>query len=73
MKRKMELILRILFYAEEKASGSPLRPPRLTDYSPEEIKYHIRLCQEAGYLHLFQNDILNLTWEGHEFIDRNRD
>ena len=52
MKRQMELILKILKYAEEKAAGKMLDPPRLEGYSMAEINYHIGLCHEAQYLHV---------------------
>ena len=83
MKRKMELILKILRYSEENATGGmPLGLPSFSDYSREEVNYHTGLCHEAGYLHTVENiivgkpksyEILGLTWEGHEILLRTND
>ncbi len=72
MKRHMELILRILRHAEQEGKGKPLPNPDFQEYPEEEIEYHIQLCKEAGYLHTSHHKILNLTWNGHEFLDQNR-
>ena len=44
------------------------------EHTWDEIQYHARLCQEAGYLILADDDnaaegVLRLTWAGHEAMD----
>ena len=83
MKRKMELIWKILRYSEENATGGkPLGLPSFSDYSREEVNYHTGLCHEAGYLQIVEKttvgkpksyEILGLTWEGQEVLQRTND
>ena len=78
MKRKMKLIRKLLQYAENNATGILIEAPEYRDYSDEEVHYHIGLCIEAGYLHANQKVasdparylIRNLTWRGHEELER---
>ena len=82
MKRIKELILRILRYTEEKANGEPLRLPDCRpDYDPQIVRYHVELCEQAGFLKTAAArgtmgrglKILHLTWQGHEYLDENSD
>ena len=77
MKRYMELIHMILHYTEENATGKPLMEPSYNGYTPEQIRYHIELCSQAGYLQVQESGkrrrILNLTWKGQEELERSRD
>ncbi len=77
MKRHKKLILMILRYAEENATGKPLPAPRYEEYSRIEVLYHIDLCHQAGYLEIQKSGknlkILNLTWNGQEELERNLD
>ena len=78
MKRDMQLIYKILRYAEERANGRRLDAPSCTDYSPEQVHYHIGLCEQAGYLEVALAGanpggppyyvIVALTWSGHEVL-----
>ena len=51
VQRNSELILLILRYAENKATGLRLlREPSFADYSRAQVGHHIRICQQAGLL-----------------------
>ena len=78
MKRKMTLIYKILEWTESHADGDPKTPPEIQGYQDAEINYHIGLCIQAGYLEANYRPIdrtyriINLTWDGHEALDRHR-
>ena len=78
MKRKMKLIKKILEWTEHYADGDPKHPPEMEEYRDAEINYHINLCLQAGYLEAAYEPIdrtyriINLTWDGHEELDRRR-
>ncbi len=72
MKRRMALIQRVLEYAELNGNGHILETPTVEGYSPVDVEYHIQLCGEAGYLRLTQGQMVRLTWEGHNELDRLR-
>ncbi len=75
MRLQKKLLHKILRYAEENAKGQRLAPPEFECYDKNEINYHIGLCYEAGFLHVFHTPgssisvdeyaIKNLTWAGH--------
>ena len=50
----------------------------MEEYRDAEINYHIGLCMQAGYLEAEYEpidrtyQIINLTWDGHEELDRHR-
>lgn len=84
MKRHKSLIREILEYAEENADDG-LSPcvPKVTCFTAHEIDYHIRLCAQAGFIEIEKRgsikntnlnaySIKNLTWHGHEELDRLR-
>ena len=84
MKRQMKLIRKLLQYAEANATGLPIDAPEYQKYSEEEVHYHLGLCSEAGYMRVSNSTyagmptprymIINLTWQGHEELERlNRD
>ena len=80
MRRDMDLIRRLLEYAEAKESIEPIPAPEIGGYYDDQIHYHLRLCQEAGYLRVEAMEtrgvgaprravhyrIIELTWRGHE-------
>lgn len=82
MRRSMKLIRKLLEYAESHATGERLSPPELDEYSGKQISYHVKLCEEAGYMriadgYMAQNDrdkydIIDLTWQGHEALEKMR-
>ncbi|MBN2023632.1 MAG: DUF2513 domain-containing protein [Pirellulales bacterium] len=84
MKRDMELIRELLLFFEEKETREFKKTPRIHDYDDGLIRYHLLLLHEAGYLRCEVTksstsdrvvDVLpqELTWDGHEFLDRIRD
>jgi len=79
MKRDMDLVRQILLETEKipfLASGQ-VYEPEIEGYSHEEISYHVKLLQEAGYVQAMGGDaywvIQSLTWEGHEFLEASKD
>ena len=82
MKRYSQLIRTILEFSEGKGSSDLIPPPEICGYTPEQIHYHVGLCEEAGYLHVESISgaeepyrryaISSLTWNGHEALDRLR-
>ena len=78
MDRHDELILLILRYTRENATGSrPLSDPDFEGFTREQVHYHIRLCDQAGYLTVREsgrrNRIIELTWNGHEKLAASQD
>ena len=83
MKRNKILIRKILEYAERQTSGGFSPAPECSEFSWENVHYHIGLCEQAGYLVTRsisgaeepheRYEIGNLTWQGHEALDRLRD
>ena len=75
MKRDLQLIKQILKYAECNGPGERgfLFHPEVPGYSNEAVEYHVRLCGDAGYVRTNSTGhILELTWDGHEALDRLR-
>ena len=74
MKRDKGLIYQILKWTEENATGTLEPAPDLRGYSPELIRYHIGLCEQAGYLEPALTStatfIRNLTWHGHNVLEK---
>lgn len=83
MKRDMELIRKILFYAEENYTPGQewIRQMDIEDYDQETINEHVKLAYENGF---FQDInpismgggtyywVGNLSNEGYDFLDRIR-
>ena len=79
MQRKMKLVRKLLEYVEMSNHEERLPVPEFGEYSEAEVHYHLGICEEAGYLVLYQpesNDpirrfggISRLTWAGHEALD----
>ena len=81
MRRNCELIRLILEYVEEKGNGKLLPMPVLSDHPPKQVSYHVRLCEEAGYLKVkvlseqsayIEYEIGELTWVGHDILEQLR-
>ena len=72
MRRNLKLILRIL-EAIEALPSEPERgwsPFALKDFPEEEVLYHTRLCEQAGFVIAgTPPHIRELTWAGHEKLD----
>ena len=71
----------ILEYVEEQGNGKKLSMPVLASHLPKTVSYHVRLCDEAGYLtakiltelsDYTEYEIGELTWVGHDTLDRLR-
>lgn len=73
MRRHMTLIRRLLEHLECNDNGTINEPPEIKDYTPEQVRYHLQLCVDAGYV---TTDIishrLRLTWQGHETLEQSR-
>ena len=72
MKRNMVLILALLEHLETHATGRPMAIPSVEGYAPDLVAYHVRLCEEAGYIAREGMFPVDLTWQGHEALDRLR-
>jgi hypothetical protein len=84
MKRDFELIRKLLVYFDEKPDAAVVELPDIgTGYSGSEIKYHLLLLYEAGFLdcELIRSTTsdrvvkvlpFNPTWDGHEFLAKIR-
>ena len=79
MKRNKELVKCILRYVEEHGRAFELLwfDENTLATSAEEVKYHIRLLAQAGFITVegvrqgFLG-IKELTWTGHDYLDRFR-
>ena len=79
MRRHMKLIALILAYVEKATRCGDISIPDIADYSRHDVLYHVRLCEEAGYLDIVINAstkaptaIHRMTWAGHEALERLR-
>ena len=74
MKRDMGLIKQILKFVEREAPGEHgiLFAPDIQGFTGEQVEYHVSLCFQAGYVAMFSGHIENLTWLGHNELDRLR-
>ena len=77
MKRRQEVILKILAWFEKIESPWSDLPDTLADPCDGQlldaavIQYHIDLCEQAGFIRvkLGQKPQAQLTWAGHEELD----
>ncbi|EGR1226405.1 DUF2513 domain-containing protein [Vibrio parahaemolyticus] len=83
MKRNFELIRELLFYFENKEDSQMVETPEIPEFDDLVINYHCRLLFDAGFLRceairsstsdrVIRVVCFELTWEGHEFLDRIR-
>lgn len=83
MKRDPELVRELLLYFERKPDDKVERCPAVAGHSESEIKYHLLLLDEAGFLRCERqistssNRVIkiypfSLTWQGHEFLEAAR-
>ena len=80
MERHLDLVRAVLLETERNAS--PVQPivVQAPGYSPDQIAYHVKLLDEAGYLDALDLSTVTaldwhpraLTWQGHEFLDAAR-
>ncbi len=83
MKRDFDLVRKILLQFEEKESSTIVEKPEVEGYSYEILSYHCRLLYDAGFLRcepvvsttsdrIIKVYPFELTWDGHEFLDKIR-
>lgn len=80
MKRDWDLIRKILIVAELKDSPSGWIMPKIEGFSADEVSYHTNLLIQANLIDGidlttadgYEFGIINLTWDGHEFLDASR-
>ena len=78
MRRHMGLIVKILKFAETKCSDEhSLGLPKFEDWTTADVTNHVKLCEDAGFLIVSKDVglvryIVRLTWNGYEFLDKNR-
>ncbi len=83
MKRNLDLIRRILFAIEVSQDDEPASIDlNFADVDELHISHHVRLLQEAGFIHAIQRQGFNtrafwiphsITWRGHDFLSAIRD
>lgn len=81
MKRNLDLVRDILRHMEAQEHGFSGRI-QIDGYSDDQVGYHIYLMKQAGLLEAEKNTTvldkspsalpLNLTWDGHDFLDASR-
>lgn len=83
MKRDFDLVRQILLQFEAKADAGIVEKPEVEGYPYELVAYHCRLLYDAGFLRcepvksstsdrVIKALPFELTWEGHEFLDKIR-
>jgi hypothetical protein len=83
MKRDLELVRELLLFFDEKPGGEHVEAPPIPGYDVAVVKYHLVLLYDAGYLRcepvksstsdrVIYVQPFDLTWSGHEFLDRIR-
>ena len=79
MRRHMKLIALILAYVEEQKRCKDIPLPRFPEFTAEQVAYHVKLCEEAGYLDIVVSPhdrmpltIHRMTWTGHEALAKLR-
>lgn len=83
MIRDFELIRNLLFLFESKPDSSMIEHPEIDGFDKSQIRYHLRLLNDAGLLRcepvtssrserVISVVPFELTWEGHEFLDKIR-
>ena len=77
MRRDMDLILLILTYVSEARETGNIPIPVFEKHDQCQVRYHVRLCEEAGYLNIVVDAmtkipvaIIRMTWDGHEALER---
>jgi repressor of nif and glnA expression len=80
MKRRQEVILKVLQWLEDRQSPWNDLPETLADpvngelMDPAVIRYHIDLCEQAGFIRMngTKDPQIQLTWTGHEELEARR-
>ena len=72
MKRDMVLIKQILKYVEKNGyrEDKGLFAPDIPGFTDQQVKYHIMLCAQAGFVQIDGAGLLDyLTWLGHNKLE----
>lgn len=83
MKRDLELVRKLLLFFDEKPDPDHVEIPPIQGYDNLTIRYHLVLLYDAGYLRceavkpngsdrVIYVLPFELTWSGHEFLDKIR-
>ena len=82
MKRNLDLVRNLLLYFEGKPDDQAEKCPAIDGHSSLEVKYHLLLMDEAGFLRCEREVTstgrtiyvlpMSLTWQGHEFLEAAR-
>lgn len=83
MNRDFELISSLLFLFENKPDSAMLEYPEIAGFDKAQIAYHCSLLNDAGFLRcepitsgtsarVVRVLPFELTWDGHEFLDKVR-
>ena len=84
MKRDFDLIRKLLLFFEEKPGPESVEVPPIDGYDVITIKYHLVLLYDGGLLRceMVRSSTsdrviyvipFELTWDGHEFLEKIRD
>ena len=79
MERDLNLIRMILAEVAKSRTYGDIPIPQFDGYAAPDVKYHVKLCEEADYLDIrvsahdeMPESIIRMTWAGHEALDRLR-
>jgi len=83
VRRDLELVRKLLLFFDEKPGPEHVQIPPIAGYDDLTIKYHLVLLHDAGLLRCepvkssTSDRVIyvlpfELTWDGHEFLDRIR-
>ena len=77
MERDAQVIRKILLYVRKNARGDPIPFPSFKEYDKRVVDYHVRLCDQAGFITLHESTMIegedeidSLTWEGQNQLER---
>ncbi len=79
MKRNLELIRKLMLFFDDKSDFRPVEVPQIPDCDEREIRYHLVLLYDAGFLRCEPSvsttsdrviSVLpfDLTWQGPNFL-----
>ena len=85
MRQNWKLILKLLVFIRDKVNGKELLPvPSFCKFEPEVVEYHLRLCEEEGFVVSSKTEplldapegsimgMVRITAAGHREIERRR-
>jgi len=83
MKRDFDLVRKLLIFFDDKPGPKAVEVPPIPGYKEMTIRYHLVLLYQAGLLHcepiksttserVIKVLPFELTWDGHEFLEKIR-